>query len=320
LSLNQRDFWPDLWKKILHRGEESLKNGINFKFQVAPRAIGVNLGLQCTFHPFMGKPSYKAISQLPVAERAKKMADPELKKKIIEEKNEPMAGDGSPVPPLVDMFLAKVEELAFKLFELDEEPDYEQPMEKSLGAKSKAMGLNPLELVYDTMLKKDGQQLIYFPIYNYTEFNYNNVYTMMTHPQSLPGLSDGGAHVGTVCDASFPTYLISYWTRDRKGDDKLSIETAVEMLTSRTANHMGYFDRGSLEVGKKADINIIDYPNLKLKAPRMIQDLPAGGQRLMQDVAGYIATYVSGQRVIDNGKITGARPGHAVRTSKISKK
>ena len=318
LSLNQRDFWPDLWKRILEKGEAAKANGVNFRFQVAPRAIGVNLGLQCTFHPFMGKPSYKEISDLPLEERVTRMGDPKLKAKIIAEKSETLAGDGTPVPPLVDKFLAAIEQVAFKLFELGEDPDYEQPMEKSLGAQAKGLGLAPLERVYDAMLQNEGRALLYFPIYNYTEFSYDNVFTMMQHPQSIPGLSDSGAHVGTVCDATFPTYLLSHWTRDRERGGKIALERAVQMITADTADHMGYTDRGRIALGKKADINVIDYENLKIKAPRMIQDLPAGGQRLMQEVSGYKATLVSGVPVVENDKLTGARPGRLVRTSQMN--
>ena len=174
----------------------------------------------------------------------------------------------------------------------------------------------PLELVYDTMLKNDGKALIYFPIYNYTEFSYDNVHTMLEHPQALFGLSDSGAHVGTVCDGSFPTYLLSYWTRDRK-KDRISLERAVQMLSSDNAKHMGYTDRGLIQEGMKADLNVIDYDKLSLKAPRMIQDLPGGGQRLMQDVSGYIATLVSGQVVLENDKVSDARPGRLVRSSRM---
>jgi len=316
LSLNQRDFWPDLWQRILKRGEQAAASGIPFRFQVAPRAIGVNLGLQCTFHPFMGKPSYKAISHLPLAERIVRMQDPGLRSRILSEPSDQLAGDGTPVPPLADKLLASIDKVAFELFELGENPDYEQPASRSLGARAMAAGRPPLDLVYETLLKDGGRSLIYFPIYNYTEFSYQNVYTMMTHPLSLPGLSDGGAHVGTVCDASFPTYLLSYWTRDRQGD-RLSLERAVQMLTADTAGHMGYTDRGRIAPGLKADLNIIDMKALCLKPPRLFQDLPAGGQRLLQDVEGYVATLVSGQVIVEQGKLTGQKPGRVVRTSRM---
>ncbi|MBE7438880.1 MAG: amidohydrolase family protein [Spirochaetales bacterium] len=314
LSLNQRDFWPDLWQRIMQRGEKAAKKGIAFRFQVAPRAIGVNLGLQCTFHPFMGKPSYKAISQLPLTERVKRMQDPQLKEKILAETSDRLAGDGTAVPPLADKLLAAIDKVAFKLFELGESPDYEQPMSRSLGAQAMAASRQPLDLVYDALLKDQGRALLYFPIYNYTEFSYNNVLTMMQHPLSLPGLSDGGAHVGTVCDASFPTYLLAYWTRDRS-TERIPLERAVQMLSSDTATHMGYKDRGRLAAGFKADVNVIDYSNLKLKAPRMVKDLPAGGQRLLQDVEGYVATMVSGQLILEQGRLTGQRPGRVVRSA-----
>ncbi|MCE9598281.1 MAG: amidohydrolase family protein [Spirochaetia bacterium] len=318
LSLNQRDFWPDLWKRIISKAEAASARGINFRFQVAPRGIGVNLGLQCTFHPFMGKPSYKALTHLPLADRVKAMQDPEVKKRILAEPNDKLAGDGTPVPPLADKLLAAIDQVAFKLFELGDQPDYEQPVQNSLGAQAKGRGIAPLDLIYDTMLKNEGRALIYFPIYNYTEFSYDNVLTMMEHPLAIPGLSDGGAHVGTVCDASFPTYLLSYWTRDRSRGKRIALERAVQMLTHDTATHMGYSDRGILAVGKKADINVINYNDLKLKAPRMVKDLPAGGQRLLQEVSGYVATLVSGVPVIENDKLTGAKPGKLVRTSRLN--
>jgi N-acyl-D-aspartate/D-glutamate deacylase len=138
---------------------------------------------------------------------------------------------------------------------------------------------------------------------------------MITHPLALPGLSDGGAHVGFICDASFPTYLLSYWTRDR-ADKKISLERAVQMLSADGADYLGFKDRGRIKVGTKADINIIDYDQLSLKMPVMVKDLPAGGQRLLQPVAGYRATFVSGEQVIANDQLTSARPGHLVRAGK----
>ncbi|MBL4577165.1 MAG: amidohydrolase family protein [Flavobacteriales bacterium] len=245
------------------------------------------------------------------------MRDPQLKEKILTENSDKVAGDGTPVPPLTDRFLKIVDRISFKLFELGQNPDYEQPREKSLGAQAKAAGMDPLSFVYDTLLKDNGRALIYFPIYNYTEFNYDNVYTMMNHPQSIQGLSDSGAHVGTVCDGSFSTYLISHWTRDR--NHKIALERAIQMITQETAEHMGFSDRGSLEVGKKADLNVIDYENLSLRPPRMIRDLPAGGVRLMQDVTGYLATVVSGKTVIENDRITSERPGKVVRSCNMQK-
>jgi len=153
------------------------------------------------------------------------------------------------------------------------------------------------------------------PVYNYYEMNYDNVLTMMRHPKALPGLSDGGAHVGTICDASFPTYLLSHWTRDRlrKGYEGITLARAVQMLTADGADYLGLTDRGRIAVGQRADINIIDYDGLDLGVPEMVQDLPAGGQRLIQPVTGYKATFVKGEQVIANGDVTSARPGRLVR-------
>jgi N-acyl-D-aspartate/D-glutamate deacylase len=152
-------------------------------------------------------------------------------------------------------------------------------------------------------------------VYNYTEMNYDNVYTMLTHPKALPGLSDGGAHVGTICDASFPTYLLSYWARDRarKGRKSIPLERAVQMLTADGADYLGLPDRGRIQVGLKADINVIDYDQLDLGVPQMVEDLPAGGQRLLQPVTGYLATFVSGQQVLQDDQVLAARPGRLVR-------
>jgi N-acyl-D-aspartate/D-glutamate deacylase len=313
ISLMQRDFEPNQWKRIIKRAEEAKEKGIVIRLQVAPRAIGVMIGLQCTFHPFMGFPSYKAIATLPLAERVAAMKQPDFKARLLSEKSEKLAGDGSSVPPLVDTFLNAIDMVACKIFELGESPNYEQSIDNSLYKHAQKQGVSTLEAIYDALLKDDGKALLYFPIYNYTEFNYDNVREMMGHPLALMGLSDGGAHVGTVCDASFPTYLLSYWTKGRKKGGHITIERAVQMLTQDTAHYVGMHDRGTLEVGKKADINVIDIDKLSLKQPRMVQDLPAGGQRLLQDAVGYRATLVSGVPVVENDILNAARPGRLVR-------
>ena len=155
--------------------------------------------------------------------------------------------------------------------------------------------------------------MLYFPFANYVEFSLDNVLTMMRHPLALAGLSDGGAHVGTVCDASFSTFLLSYWARDRVKGDRLSLEQVVHMLSGANAAHGGFHDRGILAPGKRADINVIDFDRLALKPPHMVRDLPAGGQRLLQDAVGYRATLVAGVPVLENDVLTGARPGRLVR-------
>ena len=319
MSLMQRDFAPDDWRKIIERSEALNKDGLDIRLQVAPRAIGVFNGLNCTFHPMMAFPCYLAIRDKPLAERVAIMRDPAFKARLLSEQPVQLAGPGSSVPPLVDMMIGQFPELAEKMFKLDNqgEVDYEQDNESSIAGKARREGISVWEKAYDILLEEDGKSLIYFPVYNYTEMNFDNVYRMLQHPQALPGLSDGGAHVGTICDASFPTYLLSYWTRDRprKGRSGIELTRALQMLTADGADYLGLKDRGRLRPGMKADINIIDYDKLSLGVPEMIQDLPAGGQRLLQPVTGYRATFVSGQQVIENDQVLAARPGRLVRMS-----
>ncbi len=313
LSLMQRDFAPKQWREILSRSEDAKARGLNVSLQVAPRGIGVILGLQCTFHPFIGFPSYKKISRLSLSERVAAMRDPAFKAQLLSEGSEKLAGDGTPIPPIADMLLAQIDFISCKMFRLGENPDYEQSLEQSVYKAAEADGVKPLEKIYDILLENDGEEFLYFPIYNYTDLNYDAVFEMMSHPQSLMGLSDGGAHVGTICDASFPSYLLYYWARDRNKGSTISLPEAVKKLTSEIADFAGFKDRGRLKVGLKANINVIDHANLRIKPPRMVKDLPAGGQRLLQNAEGYIATLVDGVPVIKNDALTGALPGRLVR-------
>lgn len=317
MSLMERDFAPDDWKKIITRVEALNADGLDISLQVAPRAIGAINGLQCTFHPLMAFPSYLAISGKSLKERVAILRDPEFKAQLLSETPVKLSGPDSPVPPLVDMMIADFNKLSEKQFLLDLNGtvDYEQTSEQSIAGMARRDGVSIWEKAYDLMLEDDGKALIYFPVYNYTNMNYDNVLTMMRHPKALPGLSDGGAHVGTICDASFPTYLLSHWTRDRlaRGKPGIELPRAVQMLTGDSADYLGLTDRGRIAPGLRADINVIDYDALTLGVPKMVQDLPAGGQRLIQPVTGYTATLVKGQRVIDGDKITDARPGKLVR-------
>ena len=316
LSLMQRDFAPDQWLRIIERAEKAHAAGLDIRLQVAPRGIGVITGLQCTFHPFIGFPSYKAICGLPLAERVARMRDPAFKRRLLAEESETLAGDGTPVPPIVDALMAAIDYVASKTFLLGDNPDYEQTAETSVLHMAEARGVPALEMIYDLLLEDEGRALLYFPIYNYTEMNFDNLHSMMQHPLSIMGLSDGGAHVGTICDSSFPTYLLSYWTRDRERGPRLSLADAVRRLTADIADYAGLHDRGRLQPGLKANINVIDHERLRLYAPRMVQDLPAGGQRLLQDAAGYRAIIVAGKTVVEADRLTGATPGRLVRAGR----
>jgi N-acyl-D-aspartate/D-glutamate deacylase len=312
MSLMQRDQSKDQWRWVLERVEALRARGVPVFVQVAPRGIGVLLGLEATFQPFMGFPSYKSIHALPLSERVARMRDPAFKAQLLTESSDPVAGDGSPIPPLADQLLAAVEWIAWRLFTLGSEPDYEPDLATSIGARASASGTPVLSAVYDALLEDDGQALLYFPIYNYTEGSLDNVGTMLKHPAALPGLSDGGAHVGTICDASFPTFLLTHWVRDRP-EGRIPLEQAIQMQTQRTASYIGLTDRGTLTEGLRADINIIDLESLRLTSPTLVADLPAGGKRLLQHAKGYVATLVGGTVIARDGELTGEFPGRVVR-------
>ncbi len=312
LSLLQRDHAPTQWQQIIARAEQANARGHRIRFQVAPRAIGVMLGLEATFHPFVGFPSYKAISQLPLAERVAIMRDPAFRARLLGEKSERLSGDGSSIPPLADKLLEHIDKIALRLFRLGEQPDYEQSIEQSIYAASLSSGKSPLEAVYEALLEDDGRELLYFPLYNYTRMTLDDVRTMLSHELALSGLSDGGAHVGTICDGSFSTFLLSYWGRDRE-TGTFPLERLVQMQAFDTARHVGLVDRGAIAAGQRADLNVIDFARLCLRRPELLRDLPAGGKRLLQRAEGYRATLVAGTPVVEDGALTGARPGRLVR-------
>ncbi len=313
MSLIQRDMATEQWRRVIARAEAAQARGLTIRLQAGARGIGVLLGLQATFHPFMGFPSYKKIAHLPLPERVAILRDPAVKAQLLSEKSEKVSGDGSPIPPLADELLAHIDFVAMRLYRLDDRFDYEPEPQSSILAEALAQNVSPLSVIYDAMLEDEGRTLLYFPIYNYIEQNLDNVHTMLTHPLALPGLSDGGAHVGTVCDASFPTFLLTHWTRDRKRGPRVPLEHMIHRMTQANADYMGFHDRGVIAPGKKADLNIIDWANLKLHHPHMVYDLPAGSGRFLQNATGYRATLVSGQIILEDDKLTGATPGRLIR-------
>jgi N-acyl-D-aspartate/D-glutamate deacylase len=279
--------------------------------QVGARGIGVLLGLEATFHPFMGFPSYKAIAHLSLAERVQAMRSPEVRARMLAETSDKVAGDGTPIPPLADFFLANLAMIAMRLFRMAERPDYEPSAMNSLAGEASRAGQPVLARIYDALLEDDGKALLYFPIYNYTGMNLDVVREMLSHPRALVGLGDGGAHVGTICDASMPTFLLSHWARDRASG--LPLSRVVQMQAHDTARFIGLTDRGTIEPGMRADLNIVELDRLALHRPVMVRDLPAGGRRLVQHADGYLATLVAGELVAHAGQLTGARPGRLVR-------
>ncbi|CAN5282110.1 hypothetical protein BH11MYX1_BH11MYX1_56640 [soil metagenome] len=279
--------------------------------QVGARGIGVLLGLDATFHPFMGFPTYKAIAHGSLEDRVAQLRDPAVRARMLTETSDKVAGDGTPIPPLTDFFVANGEMVVMRLLRMAENPDYEPRLDQCLAAEAARAGVTVLERIYDALLEDDGKALLYFPIYNYTGMNLDVVREMMMHPRALPGLSDGGAHVGTVCDASMPTFLLTHWARDRVNG--IPLERVVQMQAHDTARFIGLTDRGTIEVGMRADLNVVDLARLTLNRPVMQRDLPAGGRRLVQRADGYLATLVAGEVIVQRGELTGARPGQLVR-------
>jgi N-acyl-D-aspartate/D-glutamate deacylase len=231
---------------------------------------------------------------------------------VLGETSDKVAGDGSNVPPLADLLLQQIGMASFRFFRLGRTPDYEPHLRSSLGAEALRTGASPLALIYDALLEDDGKQLLYFPIYNYAAGSLDDVETMVNHPLALAGLGDGGAHVGTTCDASFPTFWLMHWARDRQ-QGRLPLAQVVRRLTGEPAAYLGLHDRGLLAPGRLADLNIFDLERLALGRPHVVRDLPAGGRRLLQDSQGYRATIKRGRVVRENGRATGELPGRVVR-------
>lgn len=316
ISLLQRVRDTEQWRRILDAVSALADEDVALHVQVGARGIGVMIGLNATFHPFIGHPSFREIAHLPLSEQVAHMRAPDFKARLLSETPVRVSGDGSSIPPLVDYFLANPEEVGRGLFAMDDSFDYEPDPSNSLLARAHRERRELLDVIYDELLVDDGHALLYFPVYNYALGNLDAVHEMLRHPMALSGLSDGGAHVGTICDASFPTFMLSHWARDRAAKRQragFSVPEVVHMLTQRNAKFMGLRDRGVLREGLRADINIIDMDRLQLHRPRIEADLPAGGKRLLQDATGYLATICAGSVVTESGRLTAARPGRLVR-------
>ena len=313
MSWLQRDPGGEQYLAMQARVEAAVARGLPLYLQTAARGIGVINGLDASFHPFMGFPGYQEIATLSVADRAAAMREPARKARILSEKSERLAGDGTPIPPLVDMLLARIEMIAGRMFPLDATLNYEPNVMQSFLVRAKQRGVTALEALYDYFSEGGGGNLVYFPIFNYNQGSLDTVRQMLGHPRALFGLGDAGAHVGTVCDASFSTFMLTHWVQGR-AQGRLPLEQAVEMMSSRNARYLGLSDRGLLAVGLRADINVIDPLRLSVGVPQLVRDLPAGGKRFLQKAQGYIGTWVAGQCVAREGEVTAARPGRLVRS------
>jgi len=300
-SITQNDKAPQRWRQTFAEINAAAAKGLSITAQIAARPVGLMLGLELSRNPFQTHPSYRAIAKLPLAERLARLRQPEVRAAILSE-SATATDDPLFFRPNYD-----------KMYLLGNPPDYEQPPENTLGVRARREGKRPEELAYDAMLTDDGRGMLYVPFLNYADGNLDATREMLQDPRSVPGLSDGGAHCGIICDASFPTYLLTHWTRDRTRGEKLSIPFVVAVQSRKTALSVGLHDRGLIAPGYKADVNVIDYDKLHLHPPKVHYDLPVGGRRLLQQVDGYDATIVSGVVTQREGRATGARPGKLVR-------
>ncbi len=301
-SLVQHPRAPAQWRRMLDRLSEATARGLPMKAQVCGRPVGILFGFELTHNPFSHHPSYREIARLPLPDRVGRLRDPDFRARLLSETTTARAS-----------FAANMARYWPTMFLMGEAPDYEQPPERTVAALATARGLSPEAVALDHLLSNDGRGMLYLPFLNYAEGSLDPSYEMMTHPDTLPGLSDGGAHVGTICDGSFPTSNVSHWTRDRTRGPRLALEQVVRMQTQRTAEAVGLFDRGLVAVGYRADLNVIDYDRLRLASPEVAHDLPAGGRRLVQRARGYVATIVRGEVTYRDGEPTGALPGRVVR-------
>jgi N-acyl-D-amino-acid deacylase len=303
-ALAQAPHAPHAWRGALDDAERLAKDGLRIVPQVSSRPTGMLFGLQSSLHPFITHPTYRTVQDLPLAERVARLRDPDVRAALLAEQ-----------PATENIIAIALMTRWAQIFPLGDPPDYEPAPSTSVAAAAEREGRAPEAVMLDWMLERDGTALMFAPLASYVEFDHEAIRQMMTHPTTVLGLSDGGAHCGLICDASMPTTLLTHWVRDRSRGARLSLEQAIHLQTARTAQTYGFHDRGVLAPGKRADLNLIDLDGMRLHAPEMVFDLPAGGRRLIQKVEGYEATVVAGEVTYERGEPTGARPGRLVRAA-----
>ena len=306
LSLAQAHRAPDGWRSLLQRIDTAAAEGVEIRAQVAPRAIGLLLGLQASLNPFCTLPTYKAIAEQSLAARVAALSDPEFRRHLLAEAAEATGQRERGLNATQRLLNFTM------MFRLGEPVNYEPPQEEALANLAARQGADPASLAYDMLLEDEGRQFLYVPFANYARYNLDACGEMIGAANTVMGLGDGGAHVGIIADASFPTYLLTHWGRDRP-TGRFDIATLVKRQTADTARAVGLRDRGVLAAGMKADLNVIDFDKLALERPTMAFDLPAGGKRLLQKARGYRHTIVSGVETYRDGEATGTLPGRLVR-------
>jgi N-acyl-D-aspartate/D-glutamate deacylase len=288
--------WPDAITMI----EKANAAGGDVSAQLLPRPIGLIIGLQLSANPFVLYPSYREIAHLPLDERVAEMRKPEVRARILAD----TPGQGHPI-----LFVTQMWDW---IFPLGDNPNYEPDPSDSIGARARAKGVNPMEEAYDRLLDDEGRAMLLVATSNLQNNSLDTVGELLHRDDVVLGLGDGGAHYGMICDASYTTYFLTHWARDRKAG-RFTVPEAVRELTSVPARIAGLGDRGRIAVGYKADLNVIDHAALRLHKPMISYDLPAGGRRLDQTAEGYVATIVAGEVIAENGVPTDARPGKLVR-------
>ncbi|HZU74859.1 MAG TPA: amidohydrolase family protein [Acidimicrobiales bacterium] len=301
-TLAQTPFDPYAYRHALDDAASLQASGLRIVPQVSCRPTGMLFGLQSSLHPFITHPTYRAVADLPIDERVAELRRSEVRDRLLAEE------------PATDSAVARLLISRWdQIFPLGDPPDYEPAPDQSVAAVAAAQGRRPEEIALDWLLEQDGRALLFAPLASYVHGTHDALREMMVHPTTVLGLSDGGAHCGLICDASMTTFLLTHWARDRHRGERIPVETAVHLQTGRTAEVYGLTDRGVISPGKRADLNLIDFDNLRLHPPRMVFDLPAGGRRLVQEVDGYVNTVVAGQVTFERSEPTGARPGRLVR-------
>ena len=294
--------WPRVQAQLDYVRQANAE-GARLVAHVGARPVNVLMNFNGTVHPFFMHQNFAPLTALSPEERLERLRDPAMRAAILAEPTPTMGIEAA------DRMAADFD----LMYELGEEPEYEPTPDQSMAARAAAMGITPQELAYDTLLKRDGKSMLYFPLMGYGNGDLSRQVTMLEDENSVISLADTGAHCGVLSDASMPTYLLAYFVRDRKRGKRFELEHAVKMHTRDTARCVGLEDRGTLEVGMKADINLIDFDALKMDAPEIIYDLPAGGRRMFQTAQGYRATLVNGEIVMADGVATGALPGKLIR-------
>ncbi len=303
VTVQQTDSSPNRWRHMFRRIESMRASGLDVSAQVAPRPIGGLIGHTTSVNPFVFTPTYLEGTTLPLSRKIERLRDPEVRRRILEEH----------VAPVDRPFATMVTHGFAKMFRMSDPVDYEPEAGDSLHAEALRLGRDPIEHAYDVFLEDDGRRLAYMPSLNFAHGDLRDVYEMMNAEFALFGLSDGGAHCGTICDASFPTSAIALWSRGDKSGRSISLEKLVHGYSQRNARHVGWADRGVVAPGFLADLNVIDLAALSLRPPHPVHDLPAGGMRLLQEARGYRCTIKRGAVTFENGKPTGELPGRLVR-------